>query len=255
MVTPFDGAILAAGLGERLRPAVENLPKPLVALNRVPLLVRQAWALKKAGARSVLAIVNSETAHLLDERGIELPDFLNLIVRDTANSMESLFALGDRIETDRFLMATVDSMVRQSELDRFAHAAAELTASAQAKAYDGVLAVVRWRGDRRPLFATVDRDGSILALGSATSALVTAGFYFLPRRIFDFKQQAAAAGLDALRRLLAMLINEQIRLGAWEIDGAIDIDEGTDLEAARAAFEREAVQPALASVQKGSRRA
>ncbi|MBF6567304.1 MAG: NTP transferase domain-containing protein [Candidatus Binataceae bacterium] len=253
MVTPFDGAILAAGLGERLRPAVENLPKPLVPLNQMPLLVRQAWALKKAGARSVLAIVNSETARMLDERGIGLPDFLNLMVRDTANSMESLFALGEQIKSDRFLLATVDSMVRQSELDRFSHAAVELTASGQVKPYDGVLAVVRWRGDRRPLFATVNKNGSIVALGGEASTLVTAGFYFLPRRIFEFKNQAAGARLDALRRLLALLIKEQVRFGAFEIDGAIDIDEGADLEAARALFDREAVHPAPASDdQKGS---
>jgi NDP-sugar pyrophosphorylase family protein len=66
--------------------------------------------------------------------------------------------------------------------------------------------------------------------------MVTAGLYFLSTRVFDFADQARRSGLDALRRFLAMLIENRIQLGAIEIDGAIDVDEAPDLDAARRAL-------------------
>jgi NDP-sugar pyrophosphorylase family protein len=240
VVALFDGAILAAGAGERLRSTVGPIPKPIVAVGGLPMLLRQARALQAAGARSIVAIVNSESAQMLAARGIEIPAHVELCVRDTANSMESLLALGERLATDRFLLATVDAVVAQSELNRFAAAAAALTAPDQADRCDGALALVRWRGDRRPLFATLGADGTIAALGAGESPLVTAGFYFLPRRIFDFAARARALGLDAMRRFLALLIAERVRLAGFEIDGAIDVDEGADLAAARALAAAEA---------------
>ncbi len=239
MVTLFDGAILAAGAGERLRPAVGPIPKPLVPLGGLPMLLRQAAALRRAGARAVVAIVNSESARLLEANRIELPADLKLCVRDTANSMESLFALADHLAGDRFLLATVDALVAQPELGRFVAAAVAATALAGAGRYDGALALVRWRGDRRPLFARLAPDRTIAALGAGESALVTAGFYFLSNAIFDFVPRARAHGLDALRRFLALLVAERVRLLGVEIHGAIDIDEGADLAAARTLVEAE----------------
>ena len=68
------GAILAAGTGERLRTAARGLPKPLVEIAGRTLLARQAEAILDAGAASVLAVINSETARLIREHGVKLPD-------------------------------------------------------------------------------------------------------------------------------------------------------------------------------------
>ena len=69
MVTDLSGAIIAAGRGERLRAASGGIPKPLVELGGEALLVRQARALAALGARPVHAIVNSETAAMIRDRG------------------------------------------------------------------------------------------------------------------------------------------------------------------------------------------
>ncbi len=45
--------VLAAGLGERLRPLTERLPKPLLPVWGVPLIERTLWALEAAGVRQV----------------------------------------------------------------------------------------------------------------------------------------------------------------------------------------------------------
>lgn len=227
-----SGAIIAAGRGERLRSAVDGTPKPLVELNGEVMLLRQARILRDAGAATVVALVNSETAGLIDARRIKFPAWMSLRVRDTASSMESLFALGEDLrKSAHFILATVDSVTDAGELETFTTRAAQLTRSGR---FDGALAVVRWRGDRRPLFAAVDTGGAITALGERESPLVTAGFYWLPCTIFDLAPRARAAGLDAMRRLLSMAVESGMRLAGIELANAIDVDESADLNAARA---------------------
>jgi len=234
MVGEFRGAIIAAGRGERLRGAVNDLPKPLVELGGEPMLVRQARTLRQAGAENVVALVNSETAGLLAARAVRIPPWMELQVRDTPSSMESLFALGEYLRRTRhFLLATVDAVVDAAELRRFAAGALELT-DGGAALFDGALAVVRWRGDERPLFAEVAPNRTIVALGERPSAMVTAGFYWLPSAIFDFAPRARAEGLDAMRKLLALAVASGLRLAAIELEATIDVDEPADLAAARA---------------------
>jgi NDP-sugar pyrophosphorylase family protein len=229
----LSGAIIAAGRGERLRAASGGLPKPLVEVGGEALLVRHSRALAALGARPVHAIINSETAGVIRDRGLVMPPDLEICVRDTANSMESLLALGEHLAPGRFLMTTVDAVLAPAELARFLRRALEMTDRAGAEALDGALGVVTWRGDRHPLFAEVASDGVITRLGGHEAPRVTAGVYLFPTRIFAFGDMARSAGLDALRRYLALLISEGMRFAAIELTGVIDVDEGGDLDAAR----------------------
>jgi NDP-sugar pyrophosphorylase family protein len=235
MVNGLRGAIIAAGRGERLRGAVDNLPKPLVELGGETMLVRQARMLHQAGAETVIALINSETAGLIAARAVPIPPWMRLQQRDTPSSMESLFTLGAYLrDTPHFLLATVDAVIEAAGMRRFAARALELTAGSNgAERFDGALALVRWRGDKRPLFAEVAPDGAIAMLGERDSAMVTAGFYYLPAAIFDFAPRARAEGLDAMRKLLAMAVASGMRLAAVEVEATIDVDESSDLAAAR----------------------
>jgi len=235
----LSGAIIAAGRGERLRAAAGGIPKPLVEIGGEPLLVRQARAIAALGACPVHAIVNSETARMIRDRDLVMPPEVQLCVRDTANSMESLLTLGERIAPGRFLMTTVDAVVPPAELERFAIRALDLTnpdltSPAGQNVLDSALGVVRWRGDRHPLFAEVALDGTICALDNRESQQVTAGVYLFSTQIFSFGDKARAAGLDAMRRYLALLIGEGMRFAAIELSDVIDVDEAVDLDAARA---------------------
>ncbi len=233
MAITFQGAIIAAGRGDRLRRSGgASLPKPLVELGGMTLLERQADAMLAAGASEVLAVINSETAALARE--IAFPAALRIVVRDTESSMESLFALGEHLAPGNFLLATVDTVVKQAEFARFVDSA---RASTGAGKIDGALAVTRWRGDRKPLFTNVNQEGLIESLGEKETTMVTAGIYWLPTRVFRSVARARARRLLALRGFLAMLVEEGIRLGAIEVAGAIDIDEAADLEAARRGME------------------
>jgi choline kinase len=239
MVTKLQGAIIAAGRGERLRVSTRNdLPKPLVKLGGEAMLSRQARALLDAGAASVVAVINSETARVGKEILLQTPPALRLVVRDTANSMETMLALGEVLEPGWFIASTVDAVIPQIELVRFVNESRDKIEACREKNLAGVLAVTRWRGEDKPLFADVTENGLILGLGNRQTSVVTAGLYFLSTRVFDFAADARRAGLDALRRFLALLIERGMRLDAIEIDGSIDVDEASDLDAARRAIRK-----------------
>jgi choline kinase len=236
MVMKLQGAIIAAGRGERLRASGADLPKPLVELDGETMLGRQARALLEAGASSVVAIINSETARVADELKLAIPPGVKIVVRDTASSMETMLALEDFLEPGWFIASTVDAVVAQPELTRFVEEAQRKVGTRGDQHQAGALAVTRWRGDRKPLFVNVNQGGLITHLGSEQNQCVTAGLYFLHSRIFDLAGDARRAGLDALRRFLALLIDKQMSLHAIEIEGAIDVDELNDLNAARRAI-------------------
>jgi len=239
MVTKLQGTIIAAGRGDRLRASTrDDIPKPLVKLGGEAMLSRQARAILDAGASSVVAIVNSETARIANENAIEIPKSVRLVVRDTANSMETMLALGDLIEPGWFIASTVDAVIPQMELTRFVNESRQKIEECRDKSLAGVLAVTRWRGEAKPLFADVTSNGLILGLGNRQTSMVTAGLYLLSTRVFDYAADARRAGLDALRRFLAMIIERGMRLDAIEIEGSIDVDEASDLDAARLAIRK-----------------
>jgi NDP-sugar pyrophosphorylase family protein len=239
MVKGLQGAIIAAGRGERLRNSTrDDIPKPLVKLGDEAMLSRQARALLDAGASSVVAVINSATARIAGELSLELPESVRLVVRDTPNSMETMLALGEVLEPGWFLASTVDAVIPQAELARFVNEARRKIEECREKNLAGVLAVARWHGEAKPLFADVTSNGLILRLGDGHTSRVTAGIYFLSTRVFDYAADARSAGLDALRRFLALLIARGMRLDAIEIEGSIDVDEASDLEAARAAIRK-----------------
>jgi choline kinase len=239
MVTKLQGAIIAAGRGERLRISTrDDIPKPLVMLGGEAMLSRQARAMLDAGASSVVAVINSETARVVKEMSLEVPASVRLVVRDTASSMETMLTLGDLLEPGWFIASTVDAVIPQTELLRFVNESRRKIKSCGDKSLAGVLAVTRWRGEAKPLFADVTSNGLILGLGNRQTSMVTAGLYFLSTRVFDYTADARQAGLDALRRFLALLIEREMRLDAIELEGSIDVDEASDLDAARAAIRK-----------------
>jgi choline kinase len=239
VVTAFQGAIIAAGRGDRLRKSTrDDIPKPLVQLGGEAMLSRQARALLDAGASSVVAVINSETALVAKQIALEIPPSVRLVVRDTANSMETMLALGDLLEPGWFIASTVDAVIPQMELVRFVNESRRKIEEGGDKNLAGVLAVTQWRGEAKPLFADVTDNGLIHRLGNGQTSMVTAGLYVLSTTVFDLAPDARRMGLDALRRFLALVIERGMRLDAIEIEGSIDVDEASDLDAARLAIRK-----------------
>src|ERR1700722_6143106 len=92
--TKLQGAIIAAGRGERLRTSTrDDIPKPLVKLGGEAMLSRQARAMLDAGADSVVAVINSETARIAGELELDISKWIRWVFRDTATSMETMLEL------------------------------------------------------------------------------------------------------------------------------------------------------------------
>lgn len=238
MAGRLSGAILAAGRGQRLRPASGAVPKPLIELGGQPLLLRQIDLLIKTGMSPIHVIVNSETHQMMRQRGLRLPDDVDLLVGDTANSMESLLRLGEHIAPGFFLLMTVDAVLYAADIRSFVTNATKIIGNPGSQ-LDGVLGVVKWRGDANPLFARIADDGVITAFGERQSPMVTAGVYLLSSAIFVHAAEARARGLDAMRRFLAMLLEKGARFAALELPRAIDVDDAVDLRAAHEMIARE----------------
>jgi NDP-sugar pyrophosphorylase family protein len=239
MADRLSGAVLAAGRGQRLRTVSGVVPKPLVHLCGQPLLLRQIDLLTKIGASPIHVIINSETHGLMHQGGLSMPDTVELLVCDTANSMESLLLLGEHIAPGFFVLITVDAVLYASDMQTFVTNATKIATTPQLR-LDGVLGVVKWRGDADPLFAQIaQQDGLITAFGKRQSPMVTAGVYLFSTEIFVHVDEARLRGLDAMRRFFAMLLEKGRRLGALELPRAIDVDDATDLRAAHEMLARE----------------
>jgi choline kinase len=228
----LTGAILAAGRGLRLRKSVDGLPKALVQLGGQPLLMRQINLLQGAGAGPIHVIVNSETKHLMQAHALRLPENVDLLTADTPNSLESLLRLGERIARRNFLLMTVDTVLYSSELRSFVAKATKLADNPDRR-LDGILGVVKWRGDVDPLFVRISDDDLVIGLGDAQSSLVTAGIYLLSTEIFTYGGEARQRGLGAMRLFLAMLVDRGLRFATLELRRAIDVDNAGDLSDAR----------------------
>jgi NDP-sugar pyrophosphorylase family protein len=172
------------------------------------------------------------------EQGIEPSSPVDWLVRDTENSMESLLQLGERIVSGHFLMVTVDAMLPKREMARFVTYVTKAAFNAAAE-LDGVIGVVRCKNDSHPLYAQLGAGGVITALGGPAAPLMTAGIYLFDTAIFAYADDARRRGLSAMRQFLAMLVEGGERFAAFELNTAIDVDDGGSLAAARAMLARE----------------
>lgn len=223
-------AIIAAGHGERLRPAGIRVPKPLVAVEGRPLIDHVLHGVAAAGLRQAVCIINEESGAVEDHCrwqpfGLEL----TFVRRTTPNSMESLFTLAPHLGRDPFLLLTVDVIMAPDTLRGF-------LAAASGRDADGVLAVHTFIDDEKPLRVACDPADRIVAIGqsAAESPLITAGFYVLRPALLDERDAARAAGCAALRDFLAYVIGRGHRLEAARVPKCVDVDRPEDIVTAEA---------------------
>jgi len=224
----MHAAIIAAGHGERLRPAGRRVPKPLVEVNGIPLIEHVLQVITAAGLRKAVCIINEESRAVEDHCRQRIVDLeLTFVHRTTPNSMESLFTLAPYLGRDPFLLLTVDVIMAPDTLRGFLAAASRRDA-------DGVLAVHTFIDDEKPLRVACDREGRIVAIGTsaAGSPLITAGFYLLRPAMLAERDAARGAGCAALRDFLAHVVAHGYRLDAEQVPKCVDVDRPEDIAAA-----------------------
>ena len=225
--------IIAAGKGERLAQGGIATPKPLVVVDGTPLIARIINAAARLGATSIACIVNNETpetAHYLRSTTWPLP--LDLVVRTTPSSMESLFCLAPllSVNTEPFLLFTVDAVFGYSIVENFVQQARQVSDA------HGALALTDHIDDEKPLWTAVDEHLKITAMGPAAagSRYVTAGFYYFTPTVFAEVAAARALRLNALRQFLGLLLDKGYGLYGVPVPKTLDVDYPEDIAKAEA---------------------
>lgn len=221
--------IIAAGLGERLARGGVAVPKPLVPIHGEPMIGRIIRAAAGIGASSIACVVNDlDPAVEGYLRSGHWPVPLELVVKTTPGSLESLFCLVPFLSEGPFLLFTVDAVFPFASLEAFFATARNMVQA------HGVLALTPWVDDERPLWVKIDRSHRIVALGEAAGPCdyATAGFYYFDPGIFSLAGRARAEKMIALRQFLGLLSEGGYPLYGLPVDKTIDVDYPEDIEKA-----------------------
>lgn len=239
----MDAMILAAGLGTRLRPLTDRIPKALVDIGGMPILERVARRLIEAGATRLIVNVHHHAElvrRFVEERngfGVEtlISDESELLL-DTGGGLAHAAPLFHRDAS--FLLHNVDVLtgVDLGALYR-EHVAGDALATLGVMARDAA---------RYLLF---DEEGSLCGHGNeatgvekrarepigGTTRLGFSGIHAISPRIFDLITER---GVFSIVDVYMRLAGAGERIVAHRIDGAewIDIGKPEQLEAARALY-------------------
>ena len=227
----MKAGIISAGIGQRLAQEGISVPKPLVTVGGEPMIARVIHAAARLKATSVACIVNDlhpEVSDYLRSRSWPVP--LELIVKTTASSLESLFTIAPLLDKEPFLLFTVDSIFPFEALERFSKEAAGMGDAA------GVLALTTHVDDEKPLWAGCDPCNRLIALGEKArpTPYVTAGFYFFKPRVFEAMKTARERRLGALRHFLSLLVESGYPIYGVPVGKTVDVDTPEDIRKAEA---------------------
>jgi NDP-sugar pyrophosphorylase family protein len=223
--------IIAAGKGERLALGGVPTPKPLIRVGGKPLISRIIEAGAKLKVDSIACIVNDLNPTVANFiRSVPWPVPLEIVVKTTPSSMESLFCLAPFLSDEPFVLFTVDVILGQQTVEDFLQNARTL------KDAKGVLALTGFIDDEKPLWAKVDSASRIIALGDAARGcpFVTAGFYYFAPDIFAEIAPARRKKLSALRQFLGHLLDEGYLIYGIPVPKTIDVDYPEDIAKAEA---------------------
>lgn len=222
-------AIIAAGDGSRLAQEGVKSPKPLIRINGEIMIERLVRIFLKAGASSVIIIVNNktkETRLTLESMAEKYP--IRLVVKSTPSSMHSFYELSPHITDDRFCLTTVDTIFKEEEflayIDRFRQSDA-----------DGIMAVTDFIDDEKPLYISTNENMDITAFKDRQEDdcnYISGGIYCLKVKALDTLRKCMAEGKSHMRNFQRELLSDGMHLKAYPFSKILDIDHASDIEKA-----------------------
>jgi len=230
----MDFAIIAAGRGSRLANEGVRSPKPLVKIGDKTLILRLLDIFKQNGASSVSIIVNEE----MTEVQKYLTDLkshyrLNIVVKTTESSLHSFYFLKPFLQSDKFCLSTVDTVFRENEFSDY------INTFRNADKIDGLFAVTRYIDDESPLYILTDKNMIINGFydnPTQHSVFVSGGIYCLTKNIFKTLDRCINSGMSRMRNFQKMLIEDRLKIKAFEFEKIIDIDHQSDIEKGNCLF-------------------
>lgn len=224
--------IIAAGEGSRMQGEHPG-PKPLVPVGGKPLVHWIVSSLREAGVRSIVILLNTSgdavraylEKHFTDIRWTFLRE-------DTPSSWESFRLVSKELarRAESFMISTVDAVLAPSDAAKFAREALSPWRAGETPA--AALAVTGFVDDEKPLWADVDAEGRVTALGAGSRRRETAtcGLYALRRSTAETLPPAEAHG--KLREFWGGLIDAGHPVRGVLLEKTIDVDRPRDVGAA-----------------------
>ena len=198
-------AIIAAGDGSRLAQEGIKSPKPLIRINGEIMIERLVRIFLKAGASSVIIIVNDktkETRLALESMAEKYP--IRLVVKSTPSSMHSFYELSPHITDDRFCLTTVDTIFKEEEFLAYIYISTN---------------------ENMDITAFKDRQED-------DCNYISGGIYCLKVKALDTLRKCMAEGKSHMRNFQRELLSDGMHLKAYPFSKILDIDHASDIEKA-----------------------
>lgn len=234
MSAPRRAGIIAAGEGSRLAAAYPGTIKPLTPVEGRPLIHWVASSLRTAGFDRITVLFNSNGAPARDYLRREFGGIRwSFLSKDTSSSWESfrLVARSLSAAPGSFLISTVDALAPAADVSRFAEQAFA-SLERPVLGIEAALGLTSFVQDEKPLWAELEKNGLIAALGPQTRRreFATCGLYALGSPLAD--AMPAAPAFPNLRSFLTSLAAGGRKILGIPLSGIIDVDRPEDLAAA-----------------------
>ncbi len=224
-------AIIAAGDGSRLRSEGISEPKPLLRVGGATMIERLLRLFSAAHPSEIVCIVNEQGQAVVQfVESLALQPRPRILIRSTPSSLHSLVALADWLGAEPFVLATTDSVFRESEWWTF------LRHCEGREGVDGVLAVTDYIHDERPLCVELDERDRIRSFRDDAQGLTyaTGGIYYFRPPLLDDMREAVACGVERLRNALRHVLAKGRVLEVFRFSRIVDVDHVNDIPAAEA---------------------
>lgn len=225
--------IIAAGEGSRLIQEGVAIPKPLVEINHKPMIRRLIDIFIDCGAESISIIINNEMTEVREYLEKIIPELhckFHLVIKSTPSSMHSFSELATLMD-GKFIVTTVDTIFRPADFKRYV----EAFRKQPEKTYDGMMGVTSFIDDEKPLYVGTDSDWIITGFYDSPQEgckFVSGGIYGLTPRCLPIMKDALEKGISRMRNFQRALIDNGLRLQAYDIGKIIDVDHVADISTA-----------------------
>lgn len=227
----IDFGIIAAGDGNRIKQEGSLVAKPMVEVERKPMIGRLIGLMEKCGANSVSVIINSDMPEVTEYVESLVPDIgcpLKIMTAKTPSSMHSFYELLNLMKpSDKFIITTVDTIFKEEDFKKYV----EFYRNSPHD-LDGVMGVTTYIDDEKPLY--VETEGRYRIVAYRDEAFegvkyVSAGIYGLQTSAFPVLQECVSAGITRMRNFQRKLIEKGLNLDAFDLGKVLDVDHIEDI--------------------------
>ncbi|MDD4759705.1 MAG: NDP-sugar synthase [Bacteroidaceae bacterium] len=223
-------AIIAAGEGSRLIQDGVKVCKPLVCLNREPMIDRLIRIFIEQGASEIVVIVNDKMSDVvrhvkdLQAQHENTSCVMEVVVKSTPSSMHSFYELSPYLENSLFCLTTVDTIFNENEFSTFIE-------QFKTTSFDGMMAVTDFVDDEKPLYVGTDKELNITGFydEKCGCSYISGGIYCLKPVALNTLRRCMEEGKSRMRNFQRQLVADGLHLQAFPFKKILDVDHVGDI--------------------------